>query len=339
LNVSLRSCDVLVITATHRVQHLPLPNLTLNLAKELYTALLKAADATSDRAGRMMRENVWLQVLDKLWQVFGQPLVNTLARLYPAGPPSRVRLCPIGIASLLPLHAAMPRGTQQRGIPDLFCCSYTASISALLRSQHANNDAGMRKLLSVIVPSVPDQPLLASAKEEKRVVQQLRLESPPTMLEGPDATIQAVCNALPNHDWLHLTTHGKAISAQPLDSCLYLQDGPLTLARISQIRLPRANFAFLSSCHSPRGSSSIPDECLHFAAGLQLAGVGGIIATMGEVADKDAPEVARMVYAYIMRDGQLPDQEDAAEGLKRAITNLRRQNIPTSRWAPFIHFG
>ncbi|KZT58854.1 hypothetical protein CALCODRAFT_431864 [Calocera cornea HHB12733] len=339
LNVSERRCDVLIITSTHRISHLALPSLTLQLAKDLYIVLAKAASTTTDRAGRLLKENAWIQVLERLWLVFGQPLVNTLARLYPSGPPSRVRLCPVGVASLLPLHAAMPRGTQQRGLPDLFCCSYTASISALLHPQPADDDTGMRRLLTVLVPSAPDQPLLASAKEEKRVIQQLRLETTSTVLEGAIATVQSVSSAIPAHDWLHIATHGKSVSSQPLESGLYLHDGPLTLAKIAELRLTRTRLAFLSGCHCARGSDKVPDECLHLAAGLQFAGVEGVVATMGEVSDKDVPEVARLLYSYMMRDGQVPKHEDAAEGLKRAIANLRRQNVPTSRWAPFIHVG
>ncbi|EJU04415.1 hypothetical protein DACRYDRAFT_105474 [Dacryopinax primogenitus] len=340
LNISReRPCDALVITYTHRVQHLQLSGFTMELAKEMHSMLVKAAGAKSDRPGRMMRENAWVQVLDRLWQVFGQPLVNTLARLFPSGPPSRIRLCPIGVVSLLPLHAAMPRGTQQRGFADLFCCSYISSIATLLRSQRCDNDYGMQRLLAVSVPLIPNYPLLARAKDEKRILQTLHLQTPPTFMDGAEATIESVCSAMTNYEWIHLAVRGDAIALDAMSSGLYLHDGPLTLSRIAQLGLHKTKFAFLSACQFTPSSAEIPEECLPLAAGLHFAGIDGLIATMGEVVDKDASEVARMLYAYMTSERQIPSHEDAAEGLKRAITSLRRQNVPISRWAPFVHVG
>ena len=123
------------------------------------------------------------------------------------------------------------------------------------------------------------------------------------------------------------------------DSFLALAQEPLTLRQIAHTPLPNAQFAYLSACQTAAGSPELPDEALHLAAGMLFSGYQGVIATMWSITDRDAPQVAKDVYNYLLADPQ-PDVQKAADALHHAVSRLHASShtSPLS-WAPFIHIG
>jgi len=68
---------------------------------------------------------------------------------------------------------------------------------------------------------------------------------------------------------------------QPFLASLRLHSGNrLTLLDLIQARLPGAELAFLSACHSAAGDGITPDETIHLAAALQFCGFRSVVGTL-----------------------------------------------------------
>ncbi|KAG9078784.1 hypothetical protein FS749_009148 [Ceratobasidium sp. UAMH 11750] len=182
-------------------------------------------------------------------------------------------------------------------------------------------------------------PLPGTAKELENISVQtgnLRL----TRLEGYSATTSAELAALDDHSWVHLACHGSQSSTKPTASAFHLHDGPLDLVTIIQKQLKHADLAFLSACQTAKGDEHLPEEAVHLAAGMIMAGYRRVIATMWSINDEDAPLVAEKFYAYML-DGQHSNEGKAAKALHYAVGCLR-DKVGTKefgRWAPYIHIG
>jgi hypothetical protein len=56
------------------------------------------------------------------------------------------------------------------------------------------------------------------------------------------------------------------------------------------------------------------------------------------MSDRDGPAIAESVYERLFEHEEL-DLEDVPHALDAAVTKLREQGVPASRWALFIHMG
>jgi CHAT domain-containing protein len=141
-------------------------------------------------------------------------------------------------------------------------------------------------------------------------------------------------------NWLHLACHGVQKPTEPTKSALLLRDGHLTLEEIIKLRLPRAEFVFLSACQTTTGDEALSEEAVHIAGGMLLAGYRSVVATMWSIQDELAPEVADEFYAYVMKGKERPDKRMAAEALHYSVEKLRqRKDVPLTSWIPFVHLG
>jgi CHAT domain-containing protein len=175
------------------------------------------------------------------------------------------------------------------------------------------------KLLVVSQSNTPGvNPLPEVAKEL-----QLICEHAPDakLLQGQEATTMEVVNAMKNCHWVHFACHGIQDTTDPMNSGLRLSNGLLRLSDIIKEPLPNAEFAFLSACHTATGDESRPEEAIHLAAGMLLAGYHGVIGTMWAIRDDIAPYVADKVYEEILKDGK-PDSTKAAQALHTAVCSL-----------------
>jgi CHAT domain-containing protein len=146
--------------------------------------------------------------------------------------------------------------------------------------------------------------------------------------------------AMEECNWLHLACHGVQMPENPTKSAILLQDGRLTLEEIIKLKLPLAEFAFLSACQTMAGDIRLSEESVHIAGGIQLAGYRGVVATMWSIRDDLAPEIADEFYKYTMRDDRRPDPKEAAEALHISVQKLRREKkVPLTAWIPYVHLG
>ncbi|CCM03325.1 uncharacterized protein FIBRA_05453 [Fibroporia radiculosa] len=335
LNASQYRCDALVLLAeSDDVLHVPLPDITYeqveNLQKSL-NKLLASHGRVISRMDRAIREVVrrgrttdesFKSILSELWKKVVRPVLDALAFSTPtAGELSRIFWCPTGPFSFLPIHAAGLYGDADTGakLSDFLISSYTLTLSALILPPHEGTTIDNMRLVAVPQPASDRQTRLPGAQIElghiKTTLQSL--SSTPISLVQSIGTVEDVLTKMKESDWVHFACHG-------------VQD----LAR------HRGGLAFLSACQTATGDKDLPEEAIHLAAGMLLAGYGGVVATMWSIKDSDAPKVAKCVYEQLFRDGNLPDYRQAARALHYAVKGLREEHsAPFMSWIPFIHIG
>ncbi|KAG8739270.1 hypothetical protein FRC10_005832 [Ceratobasidium sp. 414] len=287
-------------------------------------------------------DNPFGSVLALLWTDVAKPVLDTLGYTRKSRPSDlpHVTWCTTGPLSFLPLHAAglYSDKTSEEKIFNYVVSSYTPTLSALLPSHEVSNK--FNGILAVGQSATPGQtPLPGAVEELERITQQFG-EMPVVRLEGDQATVSSVVSAMENHSWVHLACHGAQNSTEPGTSSFYLHDGPLALSTIMSKSLKNAEFAFLSACQTASGDEDLPDEAVHLAAGMLMAGYRTVIATTWSIRDADAPLIAEEVYAHLMSGGK-PDHRRAAQALHLAVAALRDKVGEDSflSWVPYIHIG
>jgi len=165
---------------------------------------------------------------------------------------------------------------------------------------------------------------------------QLRL----TRLDDRSATVSAVLENMKECSWIHLACHGAQNSANPTKSAFFLFDNPLTLEEIMKQTFSHTELAFLSACQTAKGVDKLPEEAIHLAAGMLMAGYGSVVGTMWSIQDRDAPIVVEKFYRHLL-DEAGGDSTRAAYALHYAVGHLREVagENDFARWAPFIHLG
>ncbi|MFJ3668114.1 CHAT domain-containing protein [Streptomyces sp. NPDC090106] len=344
VNTSFLRCDALIVTADD-VHAVPLPGLGLTgddgLA-ERTGALLEALAAAGRSAADTWRARQLLtRTLAWLWDTVAGPVTEALARL-DAG--ERLWWCPTGLLSLLPLHAAGHYDEDgDRNLPDRYVCSYTTTLRALAAGNSAAADEEEDgRLLAVDQSDTPGLPPLPHARQEIEDLTSA-LGGAATVLAGATATRERLLSALPAHPCLHFSGHGTQDPTDSAGGALYLHDhataGPLTVADISRLRLRRARLAYLSACETARGAAVLPDEAVHLAGALQLAGFTHVVAAQWVVDDARATQVAETFYGGL-RSGPALAPDRAAHALHEAVGRLRRQpDAHPLWWAAFVHTG
>ncbi|KAH9966303.1 CHAT domain-containing protein [Russula compacta] len=158
------------------------------------------------------------------------------------------------------------------------------------------------------------------------------------------ATPISALKHLKHHRFTHISCHGILEIGKPFDAFFKLhKDTRLTLLDIIRSRLPTAEFAFLSACHTAEiMEESIADEGLHLAAGVQYSGFRSIVGMMWAMADVNGPVLAKSFYRSVFSDrwqGK-PYYERTAEALQDAVRNLKRnRRMKLERWVNYVHSG
>ncbi|KAH8995837.1 CHAT domain-containing protein [Lactarius hatsudake] len=277
-------------------------------------------------------------VLVDLYNLVGKPVIDRLCQLQ-VPEQSRVWWCPTSVFFSLPLHAMGPIPSDNgevRYFLDLYICSYTPTLSALIQSR--NCDSGSRSLdrPSLLLVAQPD-PSLPTVEGEIQVVQALDTEV--TSLISEAATPAAVIDGFHRHPFVHFACHGT------LEAGFELYGERLTLLEIVRSRLPTAEFAFLSACHTAEVTDgSIVDEGLHLAAAVQYCGFRSVVGTTWAMVDEDGRDLAKHFYKVLLsnprQEQRIPYHERSAEALQFAVKKLRRKRrISLERWVNFVHYG
>ncbi|MFI9006030.1 CHAT domain-containing protein [Actinosynnema sp. NPDC053489] len=348
VNVHDDRCDALVVRRDRPVEHLPLPGLSARETADRTAAYLRALRVLGGPAApgdltRTSAKQTLHVTLEWLWDAVAGPVLDHLGLT--GG--ERLWWCPTGLLTLLPLHAAgyhdpddAPAG---RTVLDRVVSSYTPTLRALARSRKADPPAtAERRLLAVSLPEPPpgaaDLSPLPGARAEAEFLERV-LPGAHTSRIGEAATHATVTADLRGHAYAHFACHGGQDLADPSTGALYLWDKPLTVLDVAGLDLAHAELAYLSACRTAVGGTTLPDESIHLAAALHLAGYRHVIATLWTVGDRTAVDVATSVYSALL-DGSGLDLTDTAHVLHRTVRALRDADPrdPT-RWAPYIHTG
>ncbi|KAJ7889711.1 CHAT domain-containing protein [Mycena leptocephala] len=354
LNITNDRCDALVLMAglADEVMHIPLndfkPDLAGSMAQSLGNLVGRSERLVMKHEGQIDPEDEFANNLAQLWKGVVKPVLDALAIITPAKANlPRIWWCPTGPLAFLPIHAAgLYRMDDAFGskLSDFVISSYTPSLTALIQGfRSPSKEKKVLQLLAVAQPSAVGQtPIPGTRKEIHRIQQLAHGKLPVLRLDEHTATVECVQQGMRDSNWVHFACHGIQNVSHPTQSALLLAGSEhLTLLNIIQLALPHADLAFLSACQTAAGDKRLEEESVHLAAGMQLAGYRGVIATMWSIMDNEAPEVASNVYEHLLKVTP-PDPARAAEALHLAIRKLREESDgyqSFSHWVPFIHIG
>ena len=352
LNVSRIRSDAL-ITRDATTAVVPLTDLTPGAVNHQAATLLWAVQRLSDPdcpsdERRHLQDSDIPGVLLWLWRAAVRPVLEAMGITGPPGlgaPWPRIWWCPTGMLSFMPMHAAGTHG-QAGGGPanenamDRVVSSYTPSSRALRTAvrQGGNRCASpVAGSLLVVAPQTPGTPPLPQVEVELAALRRCRPDA--TFLIGPDATAEAILQAVPRYASLHFAGHGAQNVAVPGSAALLPYDhhpdgrriGPADLERL---RPDSARLAFLSACQTATGQLTLADEAVHLAGLLQAAGYPHVIGTQWTVQDAAAANVAAAFHQLLAAGVPEP-----AEALHAAMRGLRDKGAAPYAWAPFVHFG
>ncbi|KAG8737443.1 hypothetical protein FRC10_008178 [Ceratobasidium sp. 414] len=312
--------------------HIPLPLLSytqcIEMQSQLFTSLGSTGLRGADRRPVFHAtgpENHFEDILAILWTGVVQPVLDELGYL-------------VGPLVFLPLHAAGLYDGPKAKIFNYVVSSYTPTLGALLKPRLGPN--AFNGILAVGQAETPGcSPLPGTVAELDRIQEQakgIRF----TRSEGQDATPVSVLNGMRPHSWVHLACHAAQDTSDPTTSGFHLHGGRLDLATVIRESLENTELAFLSACQTATGDEGLPDEAVHLAAGMLMAGYRTVVATMWSIKDEDAPTVAEQFYKQLLQGG-IADSQEPARALHGAVQYLRTRvgEREFTRWVPFIHMG
>ncbi|KAG8773021.1 hypothetical protein FRC12_002774 [Ceratobasidium sp. 428] len=347
--VHIVSCDALIIRPDSlEVTHIPLTEFSLQKVVDFHTQLIqllrgegRCVRGVTNKTNKYSTKVTMELLLKELWMDVARPIPD--ARELTAASPEEelphITWCPTGPLAFLPLHAAGDYDNPGCTLFDRVISSYAPNLSSLLVPPI--NQTTTSSLAAIGQSTAQGFTLLPNTRLELDQIEQFTNSFMSfTRLEGESATSMAALDAMEQHSWVHLACHASQNPMQPTASAFHLHDGPLDLATITRKQLKHADLAFLSACQTATGDHALPEEAVHLAAGMIMAGYRRVIATMWSIEDKDAPFVAGKFYAYMLDQNQ-PSENKAARALHYAVRSLH-QNIGVgefSRWAPYIHIG
>ncbi|KAG1747311.1 CHAT domain-containing protein [Suillus lakei] len=336
------SCSAIVVPTSGGPHHVRFQRITLpdleTLKDDFATAIRHTARMRPDQPRKKLR--VLLRIV---WDEIMLPIVNVLQYDLKLRRRSRIWLCPTAAFTSIPLHAANPfrmkedRSGVEPCLEELYICSYTPTLSALIRARQVMK-TGVTPSPSFAAigqsePGAGQGKVLPAVDSELELVHKL---VPPnvkfTNISGNEATQAGALEALRCNAWVHLACHGKQDLEQPYDSCFAMRDKPLTLLDIIENDSPQAEFAFLSACHTAVGDEETPDEVIHLAAGLQFSGFKSVIGTLWVVADALAKHVVEAFYEKMFED-----LEDGVMDCTKAARALSHASISSSMFCGKVY--
>ncbi|MEV5105533.1 CHAT domain-containing protein [Streptomyces massasporeus] len=329
INVAPQRCDALVM-ADGAPRVVELHGLDFAETAQRASAFLRAVHTPgAGVGGYIAAQQTAREVLDWLWRTVVSPVLDALGDI------GRIRWCPTGMLSLLPLHAATDAVTGASAI-DRVVSSYTPTLRAVPAAPPRDADRTAARMLTIGVADYLEHPPLASVDRETDAVRRLLPHARHTSLINAKATVRAVCEELPDSPCVHFACHGIQDFGAPSSSGVVLADGTLSILDIARLRIEDAELAYLSACQTATGGTRLPDESLHLAAALHLAGFRQVVGTLWAVRDTLAADVAEDFYAAIAAKGL----DSAAEAIAGATRRLRdRYPLEPLLWAGFVHMG
>ncbi|KAI9452962.1 CHAT domain-containing protein [Lactarius psammicola] len=338
--------DILILLHDSTLSLIPTPDDFFGRASALKDDLL---DARSKHGTDSDHYNQTLaHVLTELYNLVGKPVIDTLRQLK-VPEQSRVWWCPTSVFCSLPLHAMGPIPSDDEGdkryFLDLYIPSYTPTLSALT-PESDNRDSGpltsgLPSLLLVAHHDVPSPEMsLSEVCGDVEVVQALNARLPVKSLTSESATTASALDSLRNNQFVHFICHGTLKASKPFDAGFELYGNErLTLLDIVRSRLPAAEFAFLTACHTAEvtdGSSA--DE------GLHLAACSAVLWISERGRDNDGPDLAKHFYKSMFprrEQGEpVPYYKRSAGALRDAVKKLqKKRGITLERWVNFVHYG
>ncbi|CEL53318.1 hypothetical protein RSOLAG1IB_06285 [Rhizoctonia solani AG-1 IB] len=343
-------CDALVILPEQgNISHILLPNFDKQKAQHIRFEMGKYLRNKRMKVGRIERHAAVQEqgeefeiVLAALWHDVVKPILDHLGytKRISSNDLPHIAWCPTGALSFLPLHAAGDYDQPGSRVFDYVISSYTPNINAFLTPKPSTLSPESRMLAVGQANTLGQSSLPGTSIELDFIKAHSQGKVQYTQLTDAQATVTAVLDAMEYHDWVHLACYAHQDTQDPTQNGFFLHDGTLDLASINRRSPTSKGLAFLSACETAPGDEIPPDEAIHLASGMLMAGYSSVIGTMWPVVDEDAPFVADKVYGQLMQDGKVGNGE-AGKALHSAVAALRERVGEKSfgRWMPYIHIG
>jgi hypothetical protein len=326
INHSLWRSDILVLLHNKPPSLITTPDDFFKRAGALKDKLLDSRPKKPEHDWRHYND-VLASVLAELYILVGQPVIDRLRQLQ-VPEQSRIWWCPTSVFCSLPLHAMGPIPSddgEPRYFLDLYICSYTPTLSALIQSRRRDSNLRSWDRPSILLVAQPD-PSLPTVGGEIQAVQALDIEVKSLISEA--ATPATVIDGFHHHRFVHFACHGSLEAGKPFEAGFELHgDARLKLIEIVRAHLPTAEFAFLSACHTAEVTEgSVIDEGLHLAAAVQYCGFRSVVGTMWAMADTDGRDLAKYFYKALFSGSRgMSYHEESAKALRSAVKKLRRK--------------
>ncbi|KAF8704671.1 TPR-like protein, partial [Rhizoctonia solani] len=345
-----QSDALLVLPGESTIKHVPLPGFTEDKARQTRCEMEKSLRSKERGRQPIKRrpivpegEEDFEWVLTTLWYDIVRPILQFLGYMQSdlsQGNIPHITWCPTGILSSLPFHAAGDYNRNREKVFDYVVSSYTPTVTSLLayNPKSLGSDSGVLAIGQGDTPG--HSPLPGTIEELASIKAHTQGKVKYSQFVGDQATTGAVLDAMEQHDWVHLACHAHQNIRDPLWSGFFLHDGTLDLSSINKRLFKNKGLAFLSACQTATGDEEVPDEAVHLASGLLMAGYSSVIATLWSIVDDDAPFVADRVYNELMEGGTLGNGK-AGKALHSAVAALRTEvgEREFGRWVPYIHLG
>jgi hypothetical protein len=332
--------DILIVLHNKPHSLIPTPENFFDRACALMEKLLVSRQ--KDGLDSNNYDEALASVLTELFTLVGKPVIDRLRQLQ-VPEQSRIWWCPTSVFCSLPLHAMGPIPSdngEMRYFLDLYICSYTPTLSALIQSRRRDSILRSSVQPSILLVAQPD-PSLPTVGGEIQAVQALDTEVASLISEA--ATPDTVIDGFHHHGFVHFACHGTLEAGNPFEAGFELHgNARLTLLEIVRAHLPDAEFAFLSACHTAEmAEGSVVDEGLHLAAAVQYCGFRSVVGTMWAMVDEDGQDLAKNFYKALFANSRgTPYHERSAEALQFAVKKLRRKRrVTLERWVNFVHYG
>ncbi|KAG2112767.1 hypothetical protein DEU56DRAFT_934973 [Suillus clintonianus] len=216
---SKKFCSVIVVPTSGGPHHVRFPHITLADLEKPKNDFTRAIQQASMMGPKESRTDL-IVFLCIVWGEIMLPIVNVLQGDLKLQYRSRMWLCLNAAFTSIPLHAAHPFRTNPDGrgqelyLEDIYICSYTPTLSALIRARCQARQG---------------KALLNINSELELVCKLVPSTANPITLPGDDATRAGALEALQRNTWMHLACHGKQDRELPYNSRFAMRDKPLTL--------------------------------------------------------------------------------------------------------------
>ncbi|NJO66091.1 MAG: CHAT domain-containing protein [Leptolyngbyaceae cyanobacterium RM1_405_57] len=355
----------LIVTPTN-IHHLWLDDFT----DTQLTSLLETWFTTYKNAWK--ERQTWLNTIDQTTRQLWSFLIGSLVQKLKDLGYTRTTLIPTGSLSFLPLHAAW---TEDSNIPtnrhyafDDIHFTYAPNAKSLTTAQTIADLTSAHSILAIDNP-IQDPKLVNSEREVQVAISHFDQH---TVLRHSNATRENVRAHLPKAAIVHFACHGKAYQTEtevkdprtqevrvfsPLDSCIQMSDGNLTLKDIFALNLSERDgirLAILSACETGLVGTELADEAISLPTGLLQAGVAAIIASLWAVSDLSTMLLLSKFYELWRTENQEPPEalrqaqiwlRDSTEAEIAPLLGRRTRN-PTNHpfshpyyWAAFSYTG
>jgi hypothetical protein len=132
-------CSATIVPTSGEPHHVPLPSVALTDLNNVKDRFSRAIRHTSIMGPKVPRNDL-IVLLRTVWDEIVLPIVNVLEHVLKLKHCSRIWLCPTAAFTPIPLRAAHPfqiraDRSKESCLEDLYICSYTPTLSALVRSR------------------------------------------------------------------------------------------------------------------------------------------------------------------------------------------------------------